>query len=197
MNKYEFLGTAISHMIEHGKSVKLIHRKSVKCDGVATGGFCNENGITMATKQDSWFQLFVHEYCHFLQEIDDDYTENDDDDAWNNYDHWLLGKCELKPEQIKRATKLIRDCEIDCEKRAVELIKKYNLPIDVERYTQEANVYALFYTLVSKYRMWYSGESPCSIKELADLMPTEFKSSWNRVPKKFEEIVKEKCFEMA
>lgn len=196
MNQSQFLAKAIEHLIEQGKSVKLINRKSVSCSGIPTGGYCTGSGISVAVKHNYWFETFVHEYCHFLQEQDENY--NPDETGWEEYDEWLLGKKELAEKQLAKYTKDIRDCEVDCEKRVVQLIKKYRLPIKEKLYIQEANTYALFYTLATKYRMWYDkGESPCGIPELVGLMPTEFKKSWNRVPREFERIVREKCFKLS
>ena len=201
MKKFEFLGKAIEHLVSEGKSIKLINRKSVLCDGVPTGGFYTDNGMSLATKHNEWFEVFIHEYCHFLQELDKTYEpvkpNSDDESAWCSYDSWLKGDIELEPKILAKYTTIIRNCEIDCEKRTIELIKRNKLEIDTFRYTQEANVYALFYTLATKYRMWYVETGPLSIPELVDMMPTEIKKSWHRVPKEFERIVREKCFKLS
>jgi hypothetical protein len=194
MNKSEFLAKAIEHLISEGKSIKLANRNHVQIDGVKTGGYCTSDGIVVAVKREYWFETFIHEYCHFLQELDPDYNPSEDD--WEDYDYWLLGKKRLSKKTVERHTNAIREMEIDCEKRVVKLIEEYQLPIDKKRYIQEANVYALFYTLATKYRMWYKGESPCAIKELADMMPTTFRKTWDDVPKEFERIVKERCFKL-
>jgi len=193
MNKSEFLAMAIEHMISEGKSVKFIAKKLVLCDGVGTGGFCSLSGITVATKRDDWFETFIHEYCHILQELDTSY-ESEDDEGWYHYDNWLLGKKKLSKAAVKSATDAIRANEIDCERRVVELIKKHDLPIDAERYTQRANSYGLFYTVVAKHRKWYKGKAPGQVEKLVDMMPTTFKKYWHRVPKTFEKIVLEQCF---
>ena len=196
MTKSEFLALAIEHMIDEGMSIKLIAKNSVMCDGVATGGYCSGSGITVATKRSDWFETFIHEYCHVLQDLDETY-EPTEDESWGYYDAWLLGKKKLSAEAVTQCTNAIRANEMDCERRVVQLIHKYNLPINEGRYIQKANSYGLFYTVAAKYRSWYKGTSPGQIDELVDMMPREFKKYWHRVPKKFEQIVKERCFKLA
>lgn len=194
MNNSEFLAKAIEHLVSEGKSIKLANRKQVQINGVKTGGYYNSDEIAVAIKRKDWFETFVHEYCHFLQELDSNYEPNED--GWEDYDSWLLGKKRLANKTVEKYTNAIRDNEIDCEKRVVKLIEKYQLLIDKKRYIQKANVYALFYTLATKYRTWYKGKSPCAIKELADMMPTTFRESWDDVPEEFERIVKKQCFKL-
>lgn len=195
MNEEEFIGKAVKHLVSEGKSIRLIAGESVKCDGQPTGGFYCENGLNVATKSKAWFETFVHEYCHFLQELDKGYNPGDDG-MWGEYDEWLSGGKTLSQKKLKLYTDKIRACEVDCEKRVVKLIREYDLPIDEKRYIQEANVYAQFYSLATKYRSWYKKVSPCSIEALADMMPTHFKRTWDNVPTKFENIVVDKCFNL-
>jgi len=101
-------------------------------------------------------------------------------------DKWLNGK-EIK--FIKNKIDKIKYLELDCEKRAVKNIKKYNLPVNIETYIQKANSYILFYNYVKETRQWSKpGNAPYALKnkELWSLCPTKFMpdSYYEKIPRK-------------
>ena len=60
--------------------------------------------------------------------------------------------------------KTVQEMELDCERKSVEMIKKFDLPIDIEEYTSIANIYIFYYTYAKKNRCWFSENS--TIKDI-------------------------------
>jgi len=105
--------------------------------------------------QENFLSTLVHESCHM-----DQWLENDK--IWENnlscdiVDSWLSGN---EIENIKFHIERTRELELDCEKRTVEKIKKYNLRIDVNSYIQKANAYVQFYNYILNTRKWSTPEN--------------------------------------
>jgi hypothetical protein len=200
MNIQSFVAKSIMHLVEKGFTVRLINEKRVKISkGFYSSGYCcdvdKELVVAVGKDAELWFEIFVHEYCHFLQWEDKAY-EDGEAYVWDSFDRWISGRKSLVPRTVNKYVDIIRECEMDCEKRVVALIKKHNLPMDVDQYIQKANVYGLFYSVVAKHRKWYSPgkEAPTEIDELIQMMPTTFLSSWDDIPPEFEKIVVARCF---
>ena len=129
-----------------------------------------------------WGQIFVHEFAHFQQwkEKSDiwkkarKYTINDQHSVINN-----------KPISKKRILNYLANSmllELDAEKRAVKLFKKYNVPIDLKAYIKGANLYVFFQLYLYHYRDW-SNTFPSDIPELMKLVKPTFYRSYNKIPK--------------
>lgn len=118
----------------------------------------------------------VHEFGHFTQWTNQ--TPN-----WVAYskcnmtdeflDEWVEGKVrntKINKEKINIARKM----EIECEKIALGLIKKFSIPLDQKTYTKQANAYGCFYRYIAKHRKWYKiGKEPYNNEEILKLMPNE------------------------
>ena len=99
-----------------------------------------------------WLMTLVHETCHMDQFLEDRTT-------WRQYektiaiDDWLSGK-KFSNEAVERAINTTQMLELDCERRAVSKIKKFNLPIDLDEYIQKANAYVFFHQYMKESRQW-------------------------------------------
>ncbi len=197
MTKDQFIGRCVAHMIKHGVSVTFYKTKKVMMDGEPLGGAFVEDGKNLefhvATGSKEWFATFVHEYCHFLQYLDK-VSDSHPVYIWTRYEEWRLGERKLSAKTALKYNKIIQFVELDAEKRAVKLIKKYKLDLDVDYYIRRANTYVLFYNLVHKYKKWYKKNSPYNLPELIELMPNKFLKDLDTVPKEFEDIVVQKVF---
>lgn len=101
-------------------------------------------------------------------------------------DEWLEGK---DIPNIKKHLATSRDLELDNEKRAVKLIKKFDLDIDIERYIKKANAYVFFYNHMLATRKWASPKnSPYRNKRLIEAMPAHFRMNYKTTPKRIEKI---------
>jgi hypothetical protein len=168
--------------------LKLHKTNFVKYGNMKVNGFFQSyNGnavlaVAMKKEESKWVKTLVHEYCHMQQ-----WKENCP--AWSNLklsrqlnaddvmDCWLSGK-RYTNATLDKAFDVVMKMELDCEKRVIETIKKYNLNIDVTEYIQRANAYVLFYKMVRKYKKWY----------VINKEPYNDESIWSKMPKTFNNI---------
>lgn len=156
--------------------------------------------LACATKKDlkDWTGILAHESSHM-----DQYIEKCP--AWiNNFigkkescefiNEWCNG-IELSSKEINIYIEKSINVELDCEKRTVEKIKEYNLPLSVDEYVKNANAYILFYLVVKKYRKWYiPGKEPYRIKEILDLMSPKFDMNYKVMNRDLEKSFIKYCF---
>lgn len=132
--------------------------------------------FAVATGQptDRWFEIFIHESCHFDQWIENSPYWIDD----NGTDQWLNDRAAdvpETPEETALGFKQIRDIESDCERRVVDKIIKYELPIDVQLYAQRGNAYVYFYHHLQLTGKWYTAGNepylnPCILSQMPTVM---------------------------
>lgn len=151
----------------------------VHCSGFFDGGKEPELTVAIGKDEKEWMEILVHEFGHMNQWIENAkvWTNLNIEDTTQIglFDLWLGHHIELNKEQLKKCISSIIELELDCEKRAVSLIKEFNLNINAERYIQKANSYILFYHLVKNKRLWSKpGKAPYMISQLVDSMPNHF-----------------------
>ena len=152
-------------------------------DGQSYGGYFDnytmEMAVTHKNNENVFISLLVHEFSHMEQWIERDSTFTSHlrggYESSTIMSQWLDGR-EYQYNTIKKAIDLLRDCELNCERRAVKNIEKYNLDLDEETYCKEANAYILFYNYIMRKRRWEYKESPNCITEILDKMPTDLYS---------------------
>ena len=130
--------------------------------------------------------ILVHEFSHFTQ-------WKDQCKAWTNlgdsidYMHsWLEGE---EVDNIEQHIMTARDLELDNEKRAVKLIKKFGLSINIDAYIKRANAYVLFYNHMLTVRRWCKPTNmPYENKRVVEVMPINFKINYKKVPKRIMKV---------
>ena len=176
----------LDHVKKESHGIKLDLRKrsgylrigsNIKCSGY----FDSENKeLVVATKRTDWLDILVHEYAHLTQFVDQCEAWVEGASTTDEIDRWLGGE---EIEDIERHIVACRNLELDNEKRSVEIIKKFDLPIDVERYTKKANGYVYFYTWMLRTRRWSKpGNSPYSNETVISTMPNEFQEDYKNLP---------------
>ena len=142
-----------------------------RCSGYFTSDEPPTLAVAMGRETSEWFPTLVHEYCHMQQWLDDTkiwWNANTNTDLWD----WLSGKKELSSKKAFQSCMYALDCELDCERRSVKMIKHFGLPLKVDSYCQQANAYAYFYHLVYKHRRWYEvGKEPYNNRKIVSSMP--------------------------
>lgn len=143
-------------------------------------------------QDDYWFiNLMVHEYSHMEQWLDDDpcihTMMRGGIDAGTLIGKWIKG-VNYKNESIKKAIKLIIALEHNCEKRAVQNIIKYKLPINIDEYCRQANTYLYFHYYMKKKRQWEFNKSPLDLVNVIKYMPSELDQNYNRLPKVYYDL---------
>lgn len=154
---------------------KKVHRKC--------GGWVDENTKEFmccfdpnGTYSHNW-GIFVHESSHV-----DQLSEESPlwfDPILESYDVDMLSRhtskgCR-KTAKLERYFKKSLELELDCEKRAVEKIKKYKLNLNVEEYIQTGNVYLFSYFCFYHLKCWYDSKFRIyDQEELVNQMPKTY-----------------------
>jgi hypothetical protein len=155
----------------------------VKCSGWFDA---TNKKLVVAGLHKNWLETFVHEYAHLTQ-------WRDQCQPWTNalqslelVDPWLNGE---EVDGINEHISLIRDLELDNEKRSVKLIKQHNLDIDLNDYIKKANSYIYFYNWIKVTRTWSKpGNSPYTNKRLLKVMPKTFRADYTKLPERIRKV---------
>ena len=145
------------------------------CGARVAGWFSAEDKrIAVAMNNKGWLEIFVHEYSHFLQWLDQSEAESAKDDAATNIvDEWLYSYKDFPAQKLKEAFRRVRAYEKDCEIRAIKLIQTYKLPIRIKRYLKYANLCIYEYHASEKTRSKGCEFIPSS--SLMRLMPSSLR----------------------
>ena len=157
-----------------------------------------ELGVAIGRPVEVWSATLAHESSHMDQWLEKSkyWTGNyiDGKEAVDYLDEWISGT-EYTTEEIDTYVKAAIGVEWDCERRTVQKIKEYNLPLDPIEETQKANSYILFYTLLKETRKWNKpGKAPYLIKEVWSHMPKTFDMDYSVVPENLKELYLKYCF---
>lgn len=165
----------------------LVDSKKIMLSDLACNGYFegdkNKGKLVVAIKKPlkEWLPILIHESCHL-----DQWLENkqlfDDLDGIELIDQWLSGKT-FKKTEVKKAINESKKLELDCEKRSVNKIIAYDLPIDVNTYIKMANTYVYFYNWVLENRKWTTKNTTLYIKEIYDFAPNTFQKSYKETPR--------------
>jgi hypothetical protein len=195
MKKQTFLKKIKKHLEDEGFRLVKTNGYNVYLDGIPCSGFFDENKkiLKVAGHNSDWFSILVHEYCHFLQYINQTkyYVIYE---TRCNYDFflWINREINLNKKTIRKIIYYTIDMELECEKMTVNLIKKYNLPINIRKYIRGANAYLLFHNYVLKYRRWYKTK-PYHLEELENTMKPHFLKNYKKMTKNFENFITNNC----
>jgi len=195
MNWTRLFADCMIDLLENNVSVYLSKDEFIQmneegdvCRGLWDDGEKKNLKLYCATAGDEkiWVPIFVHEYCHFLQWKDrcpewkgaQKYTEEDD--------RKILRNEKMHPVRLRNSIKRIRDLEEDCEKRTVQVLKKYGAnKAFIEGYIQRANTYLYFYTYLKFYREWYPKDKVVTkMKQITRVAPKTFQKSYDVIPSK-------------
>jgi len=181
-------------MSDSGVNVKLLAKDRV---GGCTGYF-EWPTLCVATDREGWQEVFLHEYCHFKQTLDENRGKAVAypllrDASYLKWAAWLSGKVDVSPRTARRLRRGIQLMERDCDRRAIATARHFELPIDIGAYTRHANAYHLFYTVAERHRSWYR-TPPYEVPELLGMVPgNRLCRDYEHLPSGFEETVVAKC----
>lgn len=192
----------------HNITIKLPNTSNIVYDSsgnVKVSGYFDgevkELACAVGKPESEWIPIFLHEACHMFQFIENCKAWSDTEldkyhESYGTMDSFFQGWY-IPKGLLRRAFKAAFNCELDCEKRTVELIKQYNLEIDLEEYIQKANSYIWGYQLMYKYRQWYvDGKSPYSVEAVWKAMPKHFNVDYDNMPPEIENLYIMHCFDI-
>lgn len=111
--------------------------------------------IATGEAKKTWIEVFLHETCHLDQARENQEWFDSIDSHIADLDNWLNDKETKTPVSWQNVSKIV-ELEHDCEKRAIEKIKTFQLPIDTLTYCQKANAYLKSYIQTLKDKKWDS-----------------------------------------
>jgi len=178
---------------KHNVRLFLKNTRYLLVDGGPAKGYFSEDPPELAIARNNpkriWLPLLVHEHSHMNQWIEQApaYTNTWIDgkiDALEIVFSWLKGK-EYPLDLVEMAVELNRELELDCERRALKKIRKYNLPIDLQYYTQAsgANIHQYNYMLLRRIYPGKPGIMPYEDKEILSKMPRTLRGNFRRLTK--------------
>lgn len=173
----QFVKFVRNHLKQYGGKLIIGRGENVNCNGIMCPGFFDDKSliIKIGGNDPSFLSTLVHEYCHFLQYLNNIKVYQKSDKASVIVENWLLGK-DYDAQILKRAFFLVRAMERDCEKRAVKIIKQFNLPINIKIYAKQANCYIYTHFLMEETRKyWMYKKSPYKSRVVMKLMPSTMK----------------------
>jgi hypothetical protein len=145
----------------------------------AVGYFDTDKLVVCITK--GWLENFVHESCHMEQYLTDTDLWNKLSIGVNAFNRYCTGELQLDNKALYDAIQLVIASELDCEKRVINKIKKYKLPIDIKEYKQRINTYLYTYLTFLKTYTWYDHHAN---REVYSLAPVRFQKKYRKVPTK-------------
>lgn len=157
-----------------------------------SGYFCDrDKALVVACGRpfEEWFEILVHEFCHMEQWKNDSRWVEWTDACAKTWE-WLAGNTMMNNTQLRNVLDTMVELEKDCEIRAVEKIKKWELPISVQKYVQKANVYLYSYHVLPDIKKFPTAVH--SDMELVKMAPVKFKKSYRKVPPNMKEYIIQK-----
>lgn len=199
----KFVQDEIDHCTQHKIKVQLKNSETVAFNGAECGGyFMDEPNLLLAVAigkdPETWLPVFVHETCH-----KDQYVEKDPVwdlkikeyfNAGDIFDMWLNHAVELTKSQLKEVLKQVMLVEIDCEKRSLEKIKRYNLPINHIEYIQKSNAYIFYYHAIARKREWGSKDAPYENPKIWQEMPVDFNQDYSKINRNMLNLFFKHCW---
>ena len=162
--------------------INMPNTRSVLSNGVDCAGFFDDRPLEFAVacgkSYRRWFPVFVHESCHRDQWSDDPGLWNTQVDGMEPmlvFDEWIQGNLEFEPDVLRQITNVMLNVELDCERRSVDKIKRYNLPIKLDTYVRKSNAYVWSYRLMQETRIWNHSAA------------YEYPQVWRKMPKHFND----------
>ena len=155
MDVNAFIGMAITEMMRKGVRIEIRECKKFRphhCSYFSTSNWHKKPEFFIIYEKgesNSIFTTFVHEYCHFLQWKMKTPVFIESTPSLSKLQKWLnRDRKKLSMKHIR----LIQRMELDCDRKALAVIHKYELPVDIDAYIQEANSYILSYNYIHELR---------------------------------------------
>lgn len=140
-------------------------------DNIITSGYFDDTSLVVAGNKKDWIDVLAHESSHMDQFLERDSLYMSSDNSLNTIDEWLAGK-EISNTQLIRNISHVIEMELDCEKRTVKKLKRYNIYPNMENYIKQVNAYLFGYWATFRDRVWCP--FPYNNKKIVNKMPGKF-----------------------
>jgi hypothetical protein len=172
----EFEKFARDYCGRHGKKIRIIKRKNVLLEGERCVGYCDGEELVVASKNELFEEIFIHEFAHMMQAVKNVKVWRNSGNIWE--------KCRSRKVSINDWPEFMKTIalERDCEKRSIELVKKFNI-LSPQEYSKKANMYLLYYQYVFLTQKWHNSIDIYSCQSIYDTMPDKLLTlnSFNKI----------------
>lgn len=197
-----FIQSELDHCIKNKVKVELINNPVDYNDFECSGYFVDAPKacltVNISKNIDDWLSTFVHETCHKDQFLEKEDVWNvkigDSHDALDIFDMWIDHHVELKKHQLRPILEHVVQVELDCEKRAVAKIQKYNLPINLTEYIQKSNAYVFYYHAAAHHRSYTQRTSPYINPDIWTKMPVDFNNNYSKINSEMLKLFTKYCY---
>lgn len=172
--KIDFILKATAELLNNGFSVKLLKKDNLDGYGGWLDADEDSKELVVALDHHMGFEIFVHEYCHFLQWKHRRKFWDASSDYYDLLFDWISDKT-LNPsdEDLDKSLYTILAIEHDCERQALTLMTLNPVEgFDHDKYIRAANAYLWSYHFNRKLRQ--KPESPIYTEKLLSSMSGEF-----------------------
>jgi hypothetical protein len=177
--KLTFITKVVKELLYNGFSVFLHNKESLNGYGGWFGTDTGEEEFVVAMKHHMGFEIFIHEYCHFLQWK---YNRAFWDSSTEYYDilfDWIENKDMIVADEIlDKSLHTILAIEHDCESRVLKLVELNPIEnFDKDKYIRAVNSYLWSYHINKELRK--RPKNPIYTERLLASMPNTFNKDIN------------------
>lgn len=135
---------------------------------------------------EQWIEILIHEYSHMEQWLTDERYEKWGNGCLQLWD-WLDKSLMLNNLQLNKVLDSMIELEGDCERRSLENIRKWKLPINKANYSRKANLYLYSYRMMPIIKKFPTGIY--DHKELVKMCPNRLLKRVKEVPKPIQDEI--------
>lgn len=137
--------------------------------------------FSIGCPQSEWLSILAHESSHMDQCLNGvrawvESTFFKGEDVYTLLDNWVERRVSLTQDESNELVKRIIWGELDCERRTLKKIEKYELPIDINSYIKKANSYLFYYVHIKETRAWVNSGAKGEVYTVRKV--------WNKAPDK-------------
>lgn len=181
---------------ERGIDILVSLKDFVKCDAVKSNGYYDDVNKVLAISVNKpiteWLRTLVHEYAHSLQDKEKCKIWVDGQDSYTRFFNWQEGTETLSKKELDLHCRRAQMIELDCERRALKLITKFNLPLNKKEYCKSGSSYIYFYLFIKKMGKWYKiGKEPYRNERILSMMPDNLDGNYNKLSKQLMQLYME------
>ena len=152
--KLTFTTKVVKELLSHGFSVFLHNKESLNGYGGWFGTDTGEEEFVVAMKHHMGFEIFIHEYCHFLQWKYDRAFWDSSTEYYDVLFDWIENKDMIVADEIlNKSLHTILAIEHDCESRVLKLVELNPIEnFDKDKYIRAVNSYLWSYHINKELR---------------------------------------------
>lgn len=177
------------------KCVLKVSTDDVYIDNNIVGGYFSWTEREIVIDMNSnWLETLAHEFSHLL--ILKQTSRRENNIQYKSSDmmfSWLSKERELTLSEINFYIDVVKLMELECERKTIELIKQFDLPIDIPTYIKNANAYIFYHDIIKSKRVWCTiplSEMTNVINLMSDNFDMDYTTHNIKIQEAFEEYVK-------